>query len=70
MISIYKGAYGGLSALWFYYSFWMVLSAFYYSFGVSYLNARDDAEAELKKQNEIQRAFEVAHVDMQSIISK
>lgn len=69
MISLYKGAFGGISAFWFVYSFWMVLSVFYYSFSVSYLNARDEAEAEAK-ENEIQRAFQVSQIDVNSIFQK
>ncbi|KAK4007940.1 hypothetical protein OUZ56_013101 [Daphnia magna] len=69
LISLYKGAFGGISAFWFVYSFWMVLSVFYYSFSVSYLNARDEAEAEAK-ENEIQRAFQVSQIDVNSIFQK
>lgn len=47
----------------------MVLSVFYYSFSVSYLNARDEAEAEAK-ENEIQRAFQVSQIDVNSIFQK
>ncbi|KAI9553908.1 hypothetical protein GHT06_019178 [Daphnia sinensis] len=69
LISIYKGAFGGISAFWFAYSIWMVLSVFYYSFGVSYLNAKDEAEAELK-ENEIKRAFQVSNIDVNSVFQK
>ena len=72
LINIYKGVYGGLAAFWFYYSFWMVLSIFYYTFGVTYLNARDDAKAELKSQesNGAQRAFDISQIDVGSIFNK
>lgn len=48
---------------------------FYYTFGVTYLNAKDDAEAELKaaeKENEIhqQRAFQIGNIDVSSIFNK
>lgn len=69
MISLYKGAFVGISAFWLVYSFWMVVSVFYYSFSVSYLNARDEAEAEAK-ENEIQRAFQVSQIDVNSIFQK
>ncbi|XP_057375301.1 uncharacterized protein LOC130696235 [Daphnia carinata] len=69
LISIYKGAFGGISAFWLAYSVWIVLSVFYYSFGVSYLNARDEAAAE-QKENEIQRAFQVSQIDVNSIFQK
>ena len=51
LISIYKGAYGGIAALWFYWSYWAVLSAFYYTFAVTYLNSKDDAKAEFAKNH-------------------
>lgn len=70
LISLYKGGYGGLSAFWFYYSYWMVLAAFYYTFGVVYLNAKDDAEKELDKDNEIARAFAIPNISLTSIISR
>lgn len=69
LINIYKGAFGGISAFWFVYSFWLVLSFFYYTFGVSYLNARDEAEAE-EKENEIRRALQVSNIDVNSIFQK
>ena len=52
LLHLYQGAYGGVSAFWFYYSYWLVLSAFYYTFGVTYLNAKDDAEAEFKNRTQ------------------
>ncbi len=71
LISIYKTAYGGISAFWFAYSYWLVLSFFYYTFGVTYLNARDEAEAELKShENEIKRALDLSQINLNSIFSK
>jgi hypothetical protein len=69
LITIYKGAFGGISAFWFAYSFWMLLSVFYYTFGVSYLNAKDEAEAE-NKENEVRRAFQVSQIDVNDIFQK
>jgi hypothetical protein len=69
LINIYKGAFGGISAFWFAYSFWMLLSVFYYTFGVSYLNSKDEAEAEVK-QNDVQRALQVSQINVNEIFQK
>lgn len=47
----------------------MLLSVFYYTFGVSYLNAKDEAEAE-NKENEVRRAFQVSQIDVNDIFQK
>ncbi|EFX75529.1 hypothetical protein DAPPUDRAFT_306721 [Daphnia pulex] len=69
LINIYKGAFGGISAFWFAYSFWMLLSVFYYTFGVSYLNSKDEAEAELK-EHDVQRALQVSQINVNDIFQK
>jgi hypothetical protein len=69
LINIYKGAFGGISAFWFAYSYWLVASVFYYTFGVSYLNAKDEAEAEYK-ENEVQRALQVSNINVNDIFQK
>lgn len=77
LINIYKGVYGGISIFWFYYSFWLVLSAFYYSWGVSYLVTKEDAENEIKEleaasqtSNEIKRALQISSININSIFDK
>jgi hypothetical protein len=47
----------------------MVLSVFYYTFGVSYLNSRDEAEAEFK-EHDVQRALQVSKIDVNDIFQK
>lgn len=77
MIGIYKGVYGGISAFWFYYSILSVMAAFYYTWGVTWAQAKDEAEEAIKKleesehhSNEIQRSVQFSSIDINSIFNK
>lgn len=67
LINIYKGAYGGIGAFWFYYSYWLVLAAFYYSFATVYKQSKDEAE---KEKDNHQRSIDLSHIDLSFIFNR
>ncbi len=81
LLSIYQGTLGGIGGFWFYYSYWLVASAFYYTFATNYLQAKDEAKEEFLAQfnstlNEISndptsgRSLDLSHIDIPFIYNR